>query len=149
MNVKLFAFVLFAGLLLAGCTQPSPAPTATPSATAQASAPAIVSASIQASVAASVSAGQVQEVSMTAKKFEFTPSTVTVKKGVPVKLTVKAEDVPHGFSMPEYGIKKDLSPGESVVIEFTPDKAGSFTFFCSVFCGEGHGNMKGTLIVEG
>lgn len=148
MNVKLFAFVLLTGLLLVGCTQPAPAASATPSASAQASQPAI-SATVQASVAASVSTAQTQEVSMTAKSFEFSPATITVKKGVPVKLTITAEDVQHGFSLPEFGIRADLNPGEPAIVEFTPDKAGSFTFACNVFCGAGHGGMKGTLVVEG
>ncbi len=149
MNVKLFAYVLLAGLLLVGCTQPAPSASPQASASAQASQPAIVSASVQASVAASVGTAQTQEVSMTAKSFEFVPATITVKKGVPVKLTITAEDVQHGFSLPEFGIQRDLNPGQVEVIEFTPDKAGSFTFACSVFCGAGHGGMKGTLVVEG
>jgi heme/copper-type cytochrome/quinol oxidase subunit 2 len=35
------------------------------------------------------------------------------------------------------------------VLRFTPDRAGSFTFLCDVFCGSGHENMSGTLNVSG
>lgn len=86
---------------------------------------------------------------MTAKQFEFSPSTITVKKGVPVKLTITSEDTPHGFSLPEFGISQDINPGTPTVVQFTPDKAGTFNFACSVFCGGGHGGMSGTLVVEG
>lgn len=152
MNTRLFAFVLLAGLLLVGCTQPAPAASpqasAASSATAQPSQPAIVSASASASAAATAGTPAVQEIAMTANSFEFTPSTVTVKKGVPVKFTITALDVPHGFFLSEFGISKELNPGTATVIEFTPDKTGSFPFICNVFCGEGHGSMKGTLVVQ-
>jgi heme/copper-type cytochrome/quinol oxidase subunit 2 len=37
--------------------------------------------------------------------------------------------------------------GEPVVIEFTAGEAGKFPILCSVFCGDGHGDMKGMLVV--
>ena len=57
-------------------------------------------------------------------------------------------DVEHGFAIPEFGINENLAPGKSVDIEFTADMAGSYSFFCSVYCGSGHTSMRGTLIVE-
>src|SRR3989344_5219597 len=91
---------------------------------------------------------QVKEISMTAKKFEFNPSTITVKKADQVKLTIKSLDVTHGFSIPDLNVNANLDAGKETVVEFTPDKTGTFTFVCSVFCGSGHSGMKGTLIVE-
>jgi cytochrome c oxidase subunit 2 len=32
-------------------------------------------------------------------------------------------------------------------LQRTPDKTGTFTFLCDVFCGSGHEDMSGTLIV--
>ena len=90
----------------------------------------------------------VKEFTMTAKQFQFEPSTIEVSKGDRVKLVITSLDVPHGFSIPEYGINQRLDPGKPVTIEFTADKQGSFTAFCSVFCGSGHSNMKGKIIVR-
>jgi cytochrome c oxidase subunit 2 len=39
-------------------------------------------------------------------------------------------------------------PGREAVLRFTPDRPGSFTFVCDVFCGDGHENMSGTLVVR-
>src|SRR3989344_1335678 len=89
----------------------------------------------------------VQEFRITAQSWEFTPSTITVKKGIPVKLTIESIDVQHGFALPDFGVSKQLNPGEKTVVEFTPGKSGEFSFFCNVFCGEGHRDMKGTLVV--
>lgn len=84
---------------------------------------------------------------MTAKQFEFLPATLSVKKGVPVRLIIDAVDVEHGFAIPEFGVQTSLPVGRKTVVEFTPDRVGKFTFFCSVFCGSGHGSMKGNLVV--
>ncbi|MDP3741898.1 MAG: cupredoxin domain-containing protein [Candidatus Micrarchaeota archaeon] len=89
----------------------------------------------------------VQEFSLTAKTWEFTPSSITVRKDIPVKLRVTSIDVEHGFSISEFNVNSRLQPGQETVVEFTPDRTGSFSFFCSVFCGSGHGGMRGTLVV--
>ena len=84
---------------------------------------------------------------VTAKKFEFVPGEITVKKGEPVALEIKSEDVKHGFSLPDFNIRMEINPGQTGVVRFTPDKAGQFTFACNIFCGSGHEDMSGTLIV--
>jgi len=88
------------------------------------------------------------EIQMTAKKFEFSPSTITVKQGDHVKLIITSLDRDHGIQIEAYQIKQKLPKEKPVTIEFTADKAGTFPFNCSVFCGMGHGKMKGELIVE-
>ena len=85
---------------------------------------------------------------VTAKRFEFVPSTITLKKGETVKLVVKSEDVTHGFFLRPLKIDTDLPPGETQQITVTPQAAGTFTAICHHFCGSGHGNMKLTVVVE-
>ena len=92
--------------------------------------------------------GDVKEFKITAKQFAFEPSTIEVNKGDKVRLIVTSTDVPHGISINEYGISERLDVGKPVTIEFTADKEGTFTAFCSVFCGAGHSGMKGKLIVK-
>jgi len=87
-------------------------------------------------------------ISMKARKWEFEPSTITVKKGDKVKLLITSEDVKHGFKLTDFNINEDIEPGKTTTIEFTADKIGTFSFVCSVFCGSGHSNMEGKLIVE-
>ena len=95
-----------------------------------------------------VSSDNVKEFRMMAKQFVFEPATIEVSKGDRVRLIVASADVPHGISIPEYGINERLDVGKPVTIEFTADKEGTFTAFCSVFCGSGHSNMKGKIIVK-
>ena len=92
--------------------------------------------------------GGVKEFKMEAKQFEFSPSTIEVNKGDKVRLIVTSIDVPHGISIPEYGINERLEPNKPVTIEFTADKQGTFNAFCSVFCGSGHRSMKGSIVIK-
>jgi len=84
---------------------------------------------------------------ITAKKFEFAPAEITVKKGEPVAIEIKSEDVKHGFSLPDFGVRIDIKPGQINTVRFTPNKVGQFTFTCDIFCGSGHEEMSGALTV--
>lgn len=88
------------------------------------------------------------EINMTAKQWEFVPGTVTVNKGDTVILHITSTDVAHGIGMPQFGVSEDLPPGETVTVTFVADKEGTYTFFCNVYCGSGHREMKGTLVVK-
>ena len=85
---------------------------------------------------------------ITAKRFEFVPSTITLKKGETVKLVVTSEDVTHGLFIRPLKIDTDLTPGKTEELTVTPQTAGTFTAICHHFCGAGHGNMKLTVVVE-
>jgi cytochrome c oxidase subunit II len=90
----------------------------------------------------------VHEIKMTARNYEFDPAVITVKKGEKVRLIITATDRRHGIKIEGYDIDQVLAPGDPATIEFTSDKAGTFEFKCSVYCGMGHRKMKGKLVVE-
>jgi cytochrome c oxidase subunit 2 len=89
-----------------------------------------------------------KESRLTARKYQFSPTTIRVKQGDRVKLIITAIDADHGFKLKAFNIGRTLPKGESVMIEFAADRAGSFPFECSHFCGLGHRTMKGQLTVE-
>ena len=88
------------------------------------------------------------EVSVAASRFEYTPNTVKGRVGVPLTFVLTSLDRIHGFKMPDFGIRTDIVPDQETRVTITPTKAGSFAFFCDVFCGDGHEEMAGTLVVE-
>ena len=87
-------------------------------------------------------------VAISAKRFEFSPNQITLKKGEPVTLRLTTEDVKHGFFSKALQIDADLVPGNTTEVTITPQTAGTFTTICDNFCGSGHGNMKMTIVVE-
>jgi cytochrome c oxidase subunit 2 len=88
-----------------------------------------------------------RRIEVVAKKFDFAPKEITLKKGEPVVLVLKSADVPHGVRFRELGIETKVGKGQTSELAFTPDKTGTFVGHCSVFCGSGHGAMTLTLIV--
>jgi cytochrome c oxidase subunit 2 len=86
-------------------------------------------------------------VRVSARKFVFTPSEIALDKGEPVVIELTTEDVFMGFSVPELKVRSDIVPGKAMRLALTPDRAGTFTFLCDVFCGDGHETMAGKLIV--
>jgi cytochrome c oxidase subunit 2 len=89
----------------------------------------------------------VRVIKMTAERFRFEPSVITVNQGDKVRLEITSKDVTHGFAMKEYKISRKLKPGQTELIAFIADKPGTFNFHCNVFCGVGHLGMKGKLTV--
>jgi cytochrome c oxidase subunit II len=90
----------------------------------------------------------VNEIKVTAKKYEFDPAVIKVHTGDHVRLLFTALDHDHGFKLEAFDIDQLLKKGETTTVEFTASKAGTFPFACSHFCGFGHSKMKGQLVVE-
>jgi cytochrome c oxidase subunit 2 len=88
-----------------------------------------------------------RRIEVTAKRFEFTPGEITIKKGEPVVLVLKSIDVSHGVRFKDLHVETKAGKGQSSEVAFTPDKTGTFIGHCSVFCGTGHGGMTLTIHV--
>ncbi|MGC8462113.1 MAG: cupredoxin domain-containing protein [Acidimicrobiales bacterium] len=76
----------------------------------------------------------------------------TAKVGEKVTVVVTDHDVmPHTFTSPDLGVDADISPGSTTTFTFTPTAAGTYTWYCSVPCGDwvmSHvGYMKGSVTV--
>jgi|SRR5471030_1567921 len=84
-----------------------------------------------------------------ARKFRYEPNLIELKKGEAVVLEFTSIDFTHGFSVPDMKVRADLVPGQPVRVKLQPDTAGQFTFLCDNFCGSGHEEMNGTIIVKG
>ncbi len=75
---------------------------------------------------------------------------IEVCKGDKVVLKLRSADVTHGFSLKAFGIyvAQGIQPGKTVYVSFTADKLGRFIFLCTVFCGDIHQHMEGTIVVR-
>jgi cytochrome c oxidase subunit 2 len=110
-----------------------------------ASVAAIGGAAVLASCAASPPGPRV--IKVVARKFDFVPDRIEVAVGETVILEFSAPEVPMGFNLPDLSQRIDIVPGQVARLTLTPTRAGTFVFACDVFCGSGHEDMEGTLVV--
>ncbi|TVX97981.1 cupredoxin domain-containing protein [Cohnella terricola] len=89
-------------------------------------------------------AGGSQAITIDATNFKFDPGEIKVKKGDEVSITLKNSQGNHALKIEGY----DKEVKGNATVKFVADKTGEFKFICSVFCGKGHGDMVGKLIVE-
>lgn len=100
------------------------------------------------SIAAYVEAdSQTPVIKVVARKFEYTPNVIKLKVGVPVVLELTSEDVLMGFNVPGLRARADMMPGKATRLALTPAKVGTFPFQCDIFCGSGHEDMGGSIVV--
>lgn len=95
-------------------------------------------------VKAAVSSTGYQEV-MVLVKGGYTPDVIVVEKGRPVRLNfVRAESASCSemVLLPDFQKSAQLPEGETVPVEFMPDREGEFEFQCQM------GMLRGKLIVE-
>lgn len=95
-----------------------------------------------------VKKSETKVISVTAKKFEYSTNEIHLKKDEPVILEFVSQDVVMGFNLPDFKLRIDIIPNIKTRLPFTPDKTGSFTFYCDIFCGSGHEEMNGVVIVS-
>ena len=84
-------------------------------------------------------------ISISAERFTFNPSKVTLKQGELVEFVLTSDDTGHGFRIPSAGIEVAIPPqgrGE-VRVRFIAKEKGKFMFECSRPCGAGHNLMRG------
>jgi len=89
-----------------------------------------------------------REIDIVARRFAFEPARVEVTVGERVRLRVVSADGVHGVEIKKFKVKKEIPRGTTpVVIEFTASEAGEFPILCSEYCGDGHEDMQGQLVV--
>lgn len=95
-----------------------------------------------------VQGADVRTFAIVAKRFTFEPARVEVTEGERVRLVVTSADGVHGLAIRKFKVNT-LVPrgGEPVTIEFTAREAGTFPILCSEACGDGHADMRGSLVV--
>jgi cytochrome c oxidase subunit 2 len=100
--------------------------------------------------APSVSAASAPErvIAVTAERFKFTPAVIELKAGETVVLEITSLDRKHGFQVPDLNVDESIEPGKVTRVRVTAAKAGTIPFHCSVFCGSGHEEMAGEMVVK-
>ena len=94
------------------------------------------------------SAAEPRVIEMTARRFAYEPSEITLKAGERVVVAIRSLDFVHGMNIPDLGMRLDLVPGRVTRLELQPKAPGTIDFLCDNFCGDGHEQMHGRFIVR-
>ncbi|MBS3142406.1 cupredoxin domain-containing protein [Candidatus Woesearchaeota archaeon] len=89
-------------------------------------------------IPAPANTGDVQEVTLGFGN-NYEPNIITVNQGVPVRITMDMNEVRGCFRsvvIPQLGIRKTFTESDNV-LEFTPDKKGTYPFSCAMGMGTG------------
>ena len=80
----------------------------------------------------------------------WTPDVIQAEVGKPLKLRLTSDDVTHGFAVGQMEMEPlDVEPGKVTDITLTFEKPGTYTFYCTRWCGLNHWRMRGTIEVSG
>ena len=77
-----------------------------------------------------------------------TANEIHIPVGVPVTLSLRANDVIHSFWVPNLAGKKDLIPGKLNTIWLQADKPGVYRGQCAEYCGLQHAHMAFWVVAE-
>jgi cytochrome c oxidase subunit 2 len=86
-------------------------------------------------------------VQVTARRFSYNPDVIELEAGVPAVIELTSLDREHGFAVQELGLRIDVEPGKTARVRIVPEKIGTFPFHCDIFCGSGHEEMAGRIVV--
>ena len=78
------------------------------------------------------------------------PIDMTVSVNQPIHLRLTSDDVMHSFAIGQSDQPPvDVKPGQVTEITLNFDEPGSYTFYCTRWCGANHWRMRGTITVTG
>lgn len=88
------------------------------------------------------------EMRVVKNRWQWDPGVIVVPQGALVTLDIENEDdFDHGFAIRELGLDRRLPGKQTTTVQFVADREGEFEYFCSVYCGPGHFDQKGLLVV--
>ena len=86
------------------------------------------------------------EVYWAAQSFIWRP-VLELKKGETARIYLSSYDVQHGLSIQPLNLNFQVLPGYVYVVNLTPTETGEYPVICNEYCGIGHHNMAGRIVV--
>ncbi len=80
----------------------------------------------------------------------WSPDVIQAEVGKPLHLSLTSDDVVHSFAIGQMDMEAvDVEPGKVTEVTLTFDQPGTYTFYCTRWCGPNHWRMRGTIEVSG
>ncbi|ODS85685.1 MAG: hypothetical protein ABS46_01865 [Cytophagaceae bacterium SCN 52-12] len=82
-----------------------------------------------------------------AKMWSYDPGEITVPAGSTVDFYLTSADVVHGFHIERKAVNLMAVPGAVNLVTVRFEEPGTYRVVCHEYCGAGHQNMMGKVIV--
>jgi cytochrome c oxidase subunit 2 len=86
------------------------------------------------------------DVYLLAQMWRWYPA-LRLQEGVTYNFHLSALDVNHGFGLYPANLNIQVVPGYDYGLKITPNRPGEYRIVCNEFCGVGHHNMLGSIVV--
>jgi heme/copper-type cytochrome/quinol oxidase subunit 2 len=94
-----------------------------------------------------VSVARADTVEIVASSSGFRPKVVNVRRGETVRFQLTSADTDHCFALEAFRVEKRIRPGQATVLDLTPERAGTFAFYCCLEAGDAAEREHGRLVV--
>lgn len=84
-----------------------------------------------------------------AQMWNYVPNEITVPAGAEVTFVMTSKDITHGIIVEQHDVNLMLLPGQIAQTNAQFNRPGTYQLICHEYCGPGHHNMIGRIIVEG
>ncbi len=84
--------------------------------------------------------GNYQEIDVLIANSAYSPNVIVAKKGIPLRITLRADSTAgcaRDIIFPDFQIRKIVPDDNPVVVELSPNEAGTFKFHCSMDMARG------------
>lgn len=79
----------------------------------------------------------------------WSPAVIQAEVNRPLRLRLTSDDVMHGFAIGQQDmLEVDVLPGQVTEIVLNFEKPGTYTFYCTRWCGPNHWRMRGIIEVR-
>lgn len=86
-------------------------------------------------------------IAVRASRAGFTPASISLRRGEAARLELTAADAEHCFAVDALRIEKRIVPGKTTTLDLTPDRVGTFAYYCCLESGAAAEKERGKLIV--
>jgi len=77
----------------------------------------------------------------------FVPSVIQGRKGEAIHFRLTSRDQEHCFAIDAFRIEKRIVPGRTTAVDLTPEKAGTFPYYCCLETGAAAETERGRLVI--
>ncbi len=87
------------------------------------------------------------ELQMIARMWSFQPGSIEIPVGSELEIYLRATDIIHGFKIEGTNVNMMAVPGSINYQRLRFNEPGTYPLVCHEYCGVGHHNMRGEIVV--